>query len=77
MRVEIDDDNGLCFSVCDGGRGFDPEITTAGSGLREMRDRLAAVGGTVQLTSAPGHGTRILGRGPALGSTENDAGRGD
>ena len=29
-----------------------------------MADRLAALGGTLQVTSAPGHGTEVTGRVP-------------
>jgi len=38
--------------------------TPLGAGLRNMTDRLAALGGSLQLRSAPGHGTTIAGRLP-------------
>jgi signal transduction histidine kinase len=37
----------------------------AGSGLRGLQDRLAAVGGTLAIDSPPGGGTRLTGRIPA------------
>jgi signal transduction histidine kinase len=35
------------------------ELITSGYGLRGMRDRVAQVGGTIQVTSAPGAGTQV------------------
>ncbi len=34
------------------------------AGLRNMRDRLEAVGGSLTIDSAPGRGTRVIGRVP-------------
>ena len=55
----------LAFTVEDDGMGFDQATTPVGTGLQGMSDRLAALGGTVDIASAPGHGTRITGRVPA------------
>ncbi|MEU4156122.1 sensor histidine kinase [Actinoplanes sp. NPDC026670] len=52
------------LEVEDDGRGFEPE-TTAGGGLSGMRERLAALGGSVRVESSPGRGTRITARVPA------------
>ena len=60
--VEIDDLDGLGFSVTDDGSGFDPGAVIDGSGLQGMADRLAAVGGVVELRSQPGRGTTVVGR---------------
>jgi signal transduction histidine kinase len=54
----------LRFEVRDDGVGFASEGTPAGSGLTNMRDRLAAVGGALEIHSAPGDGTAIRGRVP-------------
>jgi signal transduction histidine kinase/ligand-binding sensor domain-containing protein len=44
----------------DDGRGFDlAAAETQGDGLRNMRQRMAAVGGTFELASTPGAGTRL------------------
>jgi signal transduction histidine kinase len=56
----------LAFSVADDGVGFDPAATRMGSGVQGIADRLAAIGGTLQITSAPGQGTRLAGRVPAM-----------
>jgi signal transduction histidine kinase len=51
----------LSFSVHDTGRGFDPRATTPGGGLTSIRDRIADVGGRVEIQSAPGRGTTVHG----------------
>jgi signal transduction histidine kinase len=58
----------LVFTVEDDGTGFDPATTPLGTGLRGISDRLGALGGTMDITSAPGHGTRVTGRVPAATS---------
>jgi signal transduction histidine kinase len=58
------EDGNLLFTVTDDGRGFDPVTTPPGSGLQNMRDRLEALGGTVEVESAPGSGTTVSGRIP-------------
>ncbi len=55
----------LTFSVTDDGRGFDKALTALGAGLQNMSDRLAALGGSIDIESEPGRGTRIIGRLPA------------
>ena len=40
----------------DGVGGVDP---SAGSGMRGLEDRVAAVGGTLDIDSPAGHGTRL------------------
>ncbi|HEY7360940.1 MAG TPA: sensor histidine kinase [Streptosporangiaceae bacterium] len=58
------DGHGLAFTVEDDGQGFDPATTPRGTGLRGISDRLGALGGTADVTSAPGCGTRVTGRVP-------------
>ncbi len=58
------DGRSLTFTVGDDGRGFDQAATTMGTGVQGMADRLAALGGTFRVTSAPGHGTQVTGRVP-------------
>jgi signal transduction histidine kinase len=55
----------LEFTVTDDGAGFDVAAAGNGTGLQGMTDRLAAVGGTVAIESAPGHGTTVSGCLPA------------
>jgi signal transduction histidine kinase len=58
-------DGHLEFAVTDDGDGFDTAEPTPGTGPQGMADRLAAVGGTLRIRSAPGLGTTISGRLPA------------
>jgi signal transduction histidine kinase len=55
----------LCFTVSDDGAGYDARHTPLGSGLRNMADRLAALGGRLEVRSGPGLGTTITGHLPA------------
>jgi signal transduction histidine kinase len=57
-------DNGLAFEVTDNGRGFDSERSTYGTGLQGIADRLAALDGTLEVTSRPGAGTTLRGTVP-------------
>jgi signal transduction histidine kinase len=63
--VRLSDEEGLSFEVSDDGLGFDPSSTGYGTGLQGMADRLDAIGGTLQMRSAPGEGTVVTGRVPA------------
>ena len=49
----------VILEVADDGTGFDPELASGGLGLASMRDRAAAVGGALRVTSNPGGGTRV------------------
>ncbi len=50
----------LTLTVSDGGRGFSPVTAgSAGLGLRGMRERAAALGGTVEIVSAPAAGATV------------------
>jgi signal transduction histidine kinase len=62
----LGDDKHLTFEVRDDGRGFDPEARGYGTGLQGMADRLAALGGELEVRSSPGKGTTILGQLPVL-----------
>jgi signal transduction histidine kinase len=59
----LDDDRDLSFEVRDNGVGF-AETAKPGAGIRNVHDRIAALGGVVEVTSKPGHGTSIAGRIP-------------
>jgi signal transduction histidine kinase len=52
-------ENRVVLTVNDNGEGFDPNQSFAGLGLVSMRERAAAVGGTLEILSEPGCGTRI------------------
>jgi signal transduction histidine kinase len=63
----------LTFEVADDGDGFDPGITTYGTGLQGMADRLAALDGTLEVRSVPGGGTTVAGRIPVTPSVVTEA----
>jgi signal transduction histidine kinase len=59
------DDGHVTFSVEDDGAGFDPASVERGAGLTNLADRVAAVGGTLQIDARPGRGTRVSAEIPA------------
>ena len=54
----------VAFSVSDDGVGFDGRLEGRGAGLTNMADRMGAVGGLLNVRSAPGEGTTVEGRLP-------------
>lgn len=50
---------GVRLTVADDGVGFDLGASSEGLGLVGMRERLAVLGGTMNVTTAPGQGTTI------------------
>lgn len=52
-------------TVRDDGTGFEPNARSNGFGLHSMRERAELVGGTLEITSAPGRGTEITASLPA------------
>jgi signal transduction histidine kinase len=58
------EDGHVTFEIEDDGAGFDAGTTGYGTGLRGMADRLDAIGGSLEVRSAPGRGTTIAGRVP-------------
>ena len=70
-RICLQAQNGtLRFTVSDDGAGYDAPRTPLGSGLRNMADRLAALGGRLEIHSAPGQGTTITGHLPIPGASD-------
>ena len=57
-------DGQLQFAIQDDGRGFDPSLTKDSSGLQNMRDRMQALGGTLDVRTRPGGGTIVAGNVP-------------
>jgi signal transduction histidine kinase len=54
-------DGVLRFDVDDDGEGFDVASVRRGAGLTNMEDRIDALGGTLRVSSSPGHGTNVSG----------------
>jgi signal transduction histidine kinase len=64
-RIAVQAQDGtLRFTVADDGTGYDARHTPMGSGLRNMADRLAALGGRFEVQSAPSRGTTVTGQLP-------------
>jgi signal transduction histidine kinase len=58
IAIALTDDR-LRIQVVDDGRGFDMSAVNGSSGLVGLRDRLAAVGGTLDVRSVPERGTTL------------------
>jgi signal transduction histidine kinase len=76
VRVAMADSGAeVTFIIADDGPGFDPAVAAAsGTGLRNMSDRLAALGGSCGVDSSPGRGTTVAGRigtGAAAGNSSD------
>jgi signal transduction histidine kinase len=63
----------LTLQIEDDGRGFEPATRTRGLGLLGAAERAAALGGELQVSSAPGAGTRLCLRLP-LGASAGRCG---
>jgi signal transduction histidine kinase len=61
----VETDGDVTVTVEDAGQGFDPAGRKDGYGLLGMRERVALLGGTLAVESAPGDGTRVMARVPA------------
>jgi len=61
------EDKRLALEVHDDGPGFDRRSPGGGTGLQNMEDRVAAVGGTFAIESRPGAGTWIRAQVPLAG----------
>ena len=68
-------DGEIRFEVEDDGRGIAPQdmAKVRSLGLKGMRERLAYLGGSLEISPAPRGGTRLRGRVPAKGAPEGAA----
>ncbi len=69
LQVASDDDD-VVVAIADDGDGFDPaerpvDGRPGGNGISNMRSRVAALGGSLDIDSTPGRGARITIRVPA------------
>ena len=63
--------DGVAIEISDDGSGFEPLAPAAGYGLAAMRGRVEESGGTVQVDSTPGRGTRVQVLIPATGQEDS------
>ena len=66
----------MVITVADSGKGFDPKVAFAASGNRgfgllSIRERMAALGGTMECQSVTGDGTRVTLQVPVAASTQS------
>ena len=67
VRINLRQQNGhLMFTVIDDGVGFDPRAASIGTGVQNMKDRVASLGGRLILDSQPGKGTTVSGSLPLV-----------
>ena len=72
QRVELElafASNGIVLRIADDGRGFEVDRVQLdpqrGIGLRNMRERLASIGGSFEVRAAPGAGTALIAKLPS------------
>ena len=59
VRLDVSPERAV-LEVADDGVGFEPSLRNGGGfGLPGMRERAERLGGTLQVESAPGQGTRV------------------
>lgn len=59
LKITLSVEQGcLLFSVSDNGIGFDINCASKGNGLRNMRQRIDEIGGSITICSVPGGGTQ-------------------
>jgi PAS domain S-box-containing protein len=65
VSLSVDEAGGVALSLCDNGCGFDPGLLRTGDppghfGLRQMRERILELGGTLDIHSSISEGTELL-----------------
>lgn len=65
VQLVVETDGGVTLMLRDNGRGFDPSHSNRQDlsqhfGLRQMRERISDLGGTLDIHSQPGAGTELL-----------------
>ena len=51
---------GIILEISDDGKGFDPDLPTRRNGLKNMKSRAVSLGGSLEILSGPGKGTKII-----------------
>jgi signal transduction histidine kinase len=71
VKLQSDAEN-IILTISDDGQGFDPasEMETTGKpsgiGLAGMYERLEAIGGKLEIETAPGQGTKLIASVPLI-----------
>lgn len=60
----------LCLKIEDKGIGFDTAQVGVGAGIQGMRERAFFLGGSIELDSLPGHGTRVFAEFPLTNNSK-------
>jgi signal transduction histidine kinase len=77
VRVHVGERRGrIVFEVADDGPGFDAASAERGNGMRNIADRVGALGGTVLWDAGRGRGTRVRGEVPYAAPCEGRDRRG-
>lgn len=66
---------GLYFEVRDTGHGFDTHAPRVSGGIVNMRDRIGAAGGTIEILARTGRGTTVMGSVPVGHRKPGSAGK--
>jgi PAS domain S-box-containing protein len=74
VHLTVDPAGGVALSLRDNGRGFDPSLAGADGhpGLRQLRERILDLGGTLEIHSAIGQGTELRITLPPIGRGGNN-----
>jgi signal transduction histidine kinase len=66
VNIELNKDKeATVLTITDDGLGFDPEMVTSSSGIKNMKNRIGLLGGNISITSEANKGTIITIRIPA------------
>lgn len=55
----LQEEEGMCITVSDNGKGFDTKQHTTGIGMNIIRERVQNLGGKLTINTAPGKGTEV------------------
>ena len=73
LTIDLEESAGMLrFRVADNGRGIDMAKAGGGSGIENMNDRVAALGGSLEVGAGPGGGTLVSGQLPGATPARHD-----
>jgi signal transduction histidine kinase len=73
LTIDLEESAGMLrFRVADDGRGIDMAKARGGSGIQNMTDRVAALGGSLEVGTGPGGGTLVSGQLPGAMPARHD-----